>query len=148
MIECTYKEMFRHITIENTFNVYMFLYPCLNSREEKMFMTKTKRFSDDELLDYDEALKKFKSLFKRHFQIIHEGDMDSAKNWIGQNTGRGVGNFIVDNKYMIYTSVLDGTMMFDGPFHVVNKGGKYLVNYLDEPDSSIDVSDYGLRLNK
>jgi hypothetical protein len=103
-------------------------------------------FDDDELIEYDEALKKFKAMFKKYFEFIFDGTVDEAANWIGENTRRGRGNHIVDNKYLIYTTTFTDNTIFDTPFYVVRKNGKYLVGCAEFHDSFVDTSDYGVML--
>ena len=114
--------------------------------DNQNFTVKTVQFDDDELVDYDQALKEFKSLFKKYFNFIFDGTVDEAANWIGINTRRGRGNYIVEDKYLIYTSRFNDNIIFDTPFYVIRKNGKYLVGCYEQRDSLVDVSDYGVRL--
>jgi hypothetical protein len=145
MDNLTYKQAFNIMSKKNDANFIMVLVPE-GFGELRSYTVKSLTFQDDELKEYDKALKDFKELFKKHFDIIFEGSVREASKWIGTNTGRGCGNFIVDDKYLIYTSSLKDNVLYDSPFYVIEKNGKFKVGYYENDDTVVSISDYGVRI--
>lgn len=84
----TYKQAFKLMCRDIDDNHITILVPT-SIGDNMSFGVRVVTFEDDELIEYDKALKQFKAMFKKYFEFIFDGTIDEAANWIGEKYSKG-----------------------------------------------------------